>query len=155
MNKELQEIVRGLEADHRELSVKLHSLERWVMGEKGSPKQDYWDRFLNSLVEIRDILKVHSEVEEQKLFTVLRLATGEDSDWQLGMTEMQDALIFKELERLGNLVNSQPRGISLAELKESTAHLTRWIQEHIAIEEKFIFPKALKQSHPPQGRNAE
>jgi iron-sulfur cluster repair protein YtfE (RIC family) len=146
MSEEIRELVERLEADHRILLSKLKSLEEWVAGGKASPNPEFWNRTLQSLVEIRDILKVHGEMEERKLFPVLRMATGEDSDWQLGMTEMQDGLILSELERLRELVSRQPRGISQPELKESTTHLTRWIHEHMEIEEKFLFPKALKLS---------
>ena len=144
MGNEAQELVRRLEEDHRILLEKLRDLESWVAAGKGSPNQAFWDRVTQSMAAIIDILKIHSELEEQKLFPILRLAAGEDSDWQLGMTEMQDNLIFKEVERLRDLVTSRPMGISLPELKESTAHLTRWINEHITIEEQFLFPKALR-----------
>ena len=105
---------------------------------------------METLDRIRTIVKSHGELETAKLFPALREATREDSDWQLGMTEMQDELILKEVGRLCDLVSRTPMGISLPELKESATHLARWITEHVTIEEKFLFPKISKRATPPR-----
>jgi len=150
MNERLRKLVETLEADHQDLTADLRILEEFVLVGKGSPGPEFWARVVETLNRVHARLKSHGELEERELYPALRMATGEESDWQLGMTEMQDGLIIKEVTRLFNLVSENPRGISLPELKESATHLKRWLHEHMEIEEKFLFPKILKLKPPSE-----
>jgi hypothetical protein len=65
----------------------------------------------------------------------------ETDRWLIKMLELQDNLRLKEARQLYELVSGMPSAVPVERLKEGGAHIGRWVQEHVTIEENRLFPK--------------
>lgn len=130
-----------LKEDHSRLLAEVRKLEEILNPMKAPLNPPARERFLEFLKNLTDLLEAHVELESNQFFSRLRSVLPEKDQWQLRMMEVQDEMILNQVKRLYEMASAAPHCISVTQLKDSGMHLTRWIREHIIIEEEHLFPK--------------
>jgi hemerythrin superfamily protein len=139
MNEKPKSLIEILKEEHQSLLTEMRYLQRAVAGKaSGSEARG---KVTGSIERLYRLLKSHGDLEKEQLFPALRNAYAEDSNWQLGMTEMQDGLILQEVKRLLDRNSVQSPAVPSDEIKETVSNLSRWIEEHVTMEEEQLFPK--------------
>ncbi len=130
-----------LTEDHVELLAEAAELKRVFAGRDFPLNAEALGAVRNLLDQVIDRLESHGMREADWLFSVLEKKMDEGSRWQVRMMEIQDEMILTEAKCLRELVSGAPASIARDRLREGGMHLTRWIREHVEIEEKHLFPR--------------
>lgn len=136
-----QNIINLLKREHLVLLGHTRDLGDILAGSGGLTDKDTRIRISATVGDMYRLLKSHGELENERLYPALRIAFGEETDWMLGMTEMQDEMILNEAKRLYDFATLQPSSVLQNEFELAVANLIRWIGEHVAFEEEKLFPR--------------
>jgi hemerythrin-like domain-containing protein len=133
-------LIEQLLKEHRRLIAMTGEMETMIKGLKDPVGRVVQGRFRGLIDRLIELLKVHDELEKRELFPILQNRIPEGNLWQVGMMGVQDEMILAEARHFQELFPGSPSPASAERIRESGAHLVRWIREHIAVEEQNLFP---------------
>ncbi len=132
-------LIERLVEEHRRLNAMTGELEKMITGLKDPVSQAFQEKFRGLIDPLIELIGVHDELETRELFPALRKLVPEAHQWQIRMLEVQDEMILAEARHFQELFAGAPSSVSAQRIKESGAHLVRWIGEHIMMEEQNLF----------------
>jgi hemerythrin-like domain-containing protein len=132
-------LIERLIDDHRRLNAMIGEMEKMITGLKNPVSPIFQEKFRGLINPLTELLKVHDELETRELFPLLQKRVPEADQWQVRMVEVQDEMILAEARHFQELFAGAPSSVSAERIKESGAHLVRWIGEHIIMEEQNLF----------------
>lgn len=141
-------LIERLVEEHRRLIALIGEMEKMITGLKEPVGLVIQEKFRGLIDPMVELLKAHGELEGRELFPNLQKRIPETNQWQIRMVEVQDEMILAEARHLQELFSGTPSSVSAERIRESGAHLIRWIREHIMMEEQNLFP--MLEGSPPR-----
>ena len=132
-------LIEQLVEEHRRLIALTDEMENMIKGLKDPVSPVVQGKFRGLIDPLIELLKVHDELERRELFPILQKRIPEANQWQVRMVEVQDEMILAEARHFQELFAGAPSSVSVERIRESGAHLVRWIGEHIVMEEQNLF----------------
>jgi len=137
----MTDLIITLIEEHRRLNAMMEEMERMITGLNEPVGPVLQKKFRGLIDPLIELLKVHGELESIKLFPILKKRIPEADQWQIRMVEVQDEMILAEARHLQELFAGPALPPPAGRVRESGAHLVRWIREHIMIEEQNLFTR--------------
>lgn len=134
-------LIEKLVEEHRRLSALTGEMGRMIKGLKDPVRPDFQETFRRTIDPLIGLLVAHGELETRDLFPILQKRIPEADRWQVRMLEVQDEMILAEARHFQELFSGAASPVPAERIRESGAHLIRWIDEHIVIEEQNLFTK--------------
>lgn len=135
------DLIDELKVDHRRLLIQVEELEKILTGLTDPLSTAARNGIRQPLQRCIELLKSHDEREKAELFPLLRSHLPENDEWQVGMMEIEDEMILREVRSLHDLASDASSSLPIEELKKSGTRLIRWVRTHVKVEEERLFPR--------------
>ena len=138
----MRDFINQLKEDHQKLLSLVEGLGKIVSAEMKGPLSSRDQEKLGRLIqEFIQQLHAHVQKELAELFPALEASLPKEEHWILKMMEIQEEAIMTEALHLHEWSSDKSSTMPAHRLRESVARLSRWIREHVVMEEERLFPK--------------